>query len=160
MSAQPTTEPLVQGTWNVPPQKASSSKAIWWVAGLLCVAMLLCGGGLGGLILWRSRSTPTEPQKEKTSSTPPVAEPSRTTAKNDKAGSVTRDKFDRIKVGMMKNEVEKIMGSPGNEIYNGKGGDTSFLLLQWADEKFNTILINFENEKVTSKSEVGLDDDD
>jgi len=141
----------------VPSRRAS--KAIWWVLGILGLSALICGGGLIDLVYLGARSsnngikvTTTSPTPVKGTGSTPV------TADADQQGSVTRAQFDQIDIGMAKSDVQRIMGSPGDEYYRGKGGDTTFLLLRWADKKYRTILVNFENDKVTSKSQVGLDD--
>lgn len=70
---------------------------------------------------------------------------------------VTMDKYERVKVGMKRSDVENVMGGKGTEYYSGKGGGVSFVSVKWVGEKFKTVLVSFRNDKVTSKSQVGLD---
>ena len=70
---------------------------------------------------------------------------------------VTKAKYDQIKTGMKKADVEKIFGGKGEEYYSGTGGGVSFTSVKWAGDNFKTVLVSFRDDKVTSKSQVGLD---
>lgn len=70
---------------------------------------------------------------------------------------VTKAKYEQIKIGMKKADVEKIFGGKGEEYYSGTGGGVSFTSVKWAGDNFKTILVSFRDDKVTSKSQVGLD---
>jgi hypothetical protein len=70
---------------------------------------------------------------------------------------VTMAKYEQVKIGMKKADVEKIFGGKGEEYYSGKGGGVSFTSVKWVGEKFKTVLVSFRDDKVTSKSQVGLD---
>ncbi|MFM9905259.1 MAG: hypothetical protein ACKVQJ_11895 [Pyrinomonadaceae bacterium] len=94
------------------------------------------------------RTPPPKPSTENTS-TPPV---SSTSGEYD----VTKDKFDKIKTGMKKPEVENIMGGKGTEYYSGTGGGVSFSSVKWVGAKYATVFVSFRNDKVTSKTQVGL----
>lgn len=65
-------------------------------------------------------------------------------------------KYEQIKVGMKRPDVENIMGGKGTEYYSGKGGGVSFVSVKWVGEKYKTVLVSFRDNKVTSKSQVGL----
>lgn len=66
------------------------------------------------------------------------------------------EKYERIKVGMKRSEVESIMGSKGEETYSGEGGGITFVSLKWVGEGYRSIFVSFRSDKVTSKSQVGL----
>ncbi len=70
---------------------------------------------------------------------------------------VTLAKYEQVKIGMKKADVEKVFGGKGEEYYSGKGGGVSFTSVKWVGDKFKTVLVSFRNDKVTSKSQVGLD---
>ncbi|MGB7202517.1 MAG: hypothetical protein WBD16_09640 [Pyrinomonadaceae bacterium] len=70
---------------------------------------------------------------------------------------VTMAKYEQVKIGMKKADVEKIFGGKGEEYYSGKGGGVSFTSVKWVGDNFKTVLVSFRNDKVTSKSQVGLD---
>lgn len=91
------------------------------------------------------RSTPT------TSSSPET-----TTSSSKGEYEVTMAKYEQIKVGMKRPDVENIMGGKGTEYYSGKGGGVSFVSVKWVGEKYKTVLVSFRDNKVTSKSQVGL----
>lgn len=91
---------------------------------------------------------------------PRVASPEPTdTGSSSKKGEyeVTKAKYEQIKTGMKKADVEKIFGGKGEEYYSGTGGGVSFTSVKWAGDNFKTILVSFRDDKVTSKSQVGLD---
>lgn len=93
------------------------------------------------------RSTPTA------SSTPEGASTSATEGEYD----VTMAKYNQVRIGMKRSDVERIFGGKGTEYYSGKGGGVSFTSVKWVGEKYKTILVSFRDDKVTSKSQVGLD---
>lgn len=70
---------------------------------------------------------------------------------------VTKAKYDQIKVGMKRSDVEKIMGGRGVEFYNGRGGGSSFISVKWEGEKLRTVFVNFKDDRVTSKNASSLD---
>jgi len=69
---------------------------------------------------------------------------------------VTMERYERVKIGMKKGDVENIFGGKGEEYYSGTGGGVSFTSVKWVGEKYKTVLVSFKNDKVTSKSQVGL----
>ncbi len=89
------------------------------------------------------RSTP--------SSTPTTAEPS-----NKGEYNLSMDKYNRIKVGMPRPEVENTLGGKGTEISSTVGGGVRFSVNKWEGESYQSIILSFRNDKVMSKSQVGL----
>ncbi|CAN5465086.1 hypothetical protein BH10ACI2_BH10ACI2_24500 [soil metagenome] len=89
------------------------------------------------------RSTPV------TTSTPPP-----TSTKGDY--DVTMARFNRLKIGMPRSEVEDLLGGKGTEISNTVGGGVRFSVNKWEGEKFQSIILSFKNDKIMSKSQVGL----
>ncbi|HQZ95172.1 MAG TPA: hypothetical protein PLP21_02580 [Pyrinomonadaceae bacterium] len=85
-----------------------------------------------------------------TSSTPP----STTSTKGDY--NLSMEKYNRIKVGMPRSEVENTLGGKGTEISSSVGGGVRFSVNKWEGEKFQSIILSFRNDKVMSKSQVGL----
>lgn len=70
---------------------------------------------------------------------------------------VTLGKYERVKIGMNRSDVENILGGKGTEYYSGEGGGVAFVSVKWTGEKYKTVLVSFRNNKVTSKSQVGLE---
>lgn len=70
---------------------------------------------------------------------------------------VTKAKYEQVKIGMKKADVEEIFGGKGEEYYSGVGGGVSFTSVKWVGDNFKTVLVSFRDDKVTSKSQVGLD---
>lgn len=121
---------------------------IGFVALLLVVLGCNCGDRLKEL-------------SKKGESTPPPAtktEPSNTSSTTSTKGEyeVTMAKYEKVKVGMKRGDVENIFGGKGEEYYSGTGGGVSFTSVKWVGEKFKTVLVSFKDDKVTSKSQVGL----
>lgn len=92
----------------------------------------------------RPRPTPA------TSSTPS----STTSTKGDY--DLSMEKYNRIKVGMPRSEVENTLGGKGTEISSSVGGGVRFSVNKWEGENFQSIILSFRNDKVMSKSQVGL----
>ena len=97
----------------------------------------------------------------KNSQTSPRSEPSNTSdsdtpGKSDSTDDVSMSKYEAIKTGMRRQQVEEIMGSKGTETFNSEGGGMKFASVKWTGENFKMILVSFQNDKVTSKTQVGL----
>ena len=127
------------------------------ISGLALSALILvvlgcnCGDRLRELS--GKGSPPTNRPAPNTTSSPDSPTSTLTKGEYD----VTMDKYERVKVGMKRTEVENVFGGKGTEYYSGKGGGVSFVSVKWVGEKFKTVLVSFRNDKVTSKSQVGLD---
>lgn len=65
-------------------------------------------------------------------------------------------KYDRIKVGSKRSDVEAILGGEGTEISSSTGGGMSFSVNKWEGDGYRSIIISFRNDKVMTKSQVGL----
>lgn len=70
---------------------------------------------------------------------------------------ITLEKFEQIKNGMNRSEVEEILG-PGSEISNSKSAGKTYTMYQWSGDKFANVMVNFTDDKVTGKSQFGLGD--
>lgn len=98
---------------------------------------------------------------KKGNSATPAATPARSstpsaTPSTDGEYDLTMDKYNRIKVGMPRPDVENILGGKGTEISSSVGGGVRFSVNKWEGEKFHSIILSFRNDKVMSKSQVGL----
>lgn len=69
---------------------------------------------------------------------------------------LSMEKYNKIKVGMPRAEVENTLGGKGTEISSSVGGGVRFSVNKWEGEKFQSIILSFRNDKVMSKSQVGL----
>ncbi len=67
------------------------------------------------------------------------------------------EKYNQIKVGMARSEVESILGGKGTEISSSTGGGMRFSVNKWQGDNFRSIILSFRNDKVNTKSQVGLD---
>ena len=115
---------------------------------LLLLVVLGCScTKLGELINKDSSSTPRPTPA--TTSTPPA-----TAEKGDY--DITMAKFDQLKIGMARPDVERILGGNGTEISSSVGGGIRFSVNKWEGEKFKSIILSFKNDKIMSKSQVGL----
>lgn len=95
------------------------------------------------------RSSPfstTKPDTDKT--------PSSTTKSGEYDLSI--DKFNRINIGMSRSAVEGLLGGKGTEISNSVGGGVRFTVNKWEGDNFKTIILSFRDDKVMTKSQVGL----
>ena len=96
----------------------------------------------------------SELANKKTPVPPPAVSPDSPTATGDY--DVTMDKYNQIKIGSPRTDVERILGGKGTEISNSVGGGVRFSVNKWEGEKFKSIILSFRNDKVMSKSQVGL----
>ena len=117
-------------------------------AALLLLAVLGCGcpGKLAEIANKGDSSTP----RPATSASPD----STTSSKGN--FDVTKAKYDQIRNGMSLADVERIFGGKGEQFYNGKASGSTFTSFKWAGENYTMALVSFRDDKVTSKSQVGL----
>ena len=122
----------------------------------LCLVFLLlvvmgcsCPSKLRELVEKKDSSTPRP-----TLSTNTATQPSTPSTRGDY--DLTMEKYGKIKVGMPRSEVENTLGGKGTEISNTVGGGVRFSVNKWEGEKFHSIILTFRNDKVMSKSQVGL----
>ncbi len=94
-------------------------------------------------------STPRPTSSPTSNSAPPVI----------KKGEyeLSMEKYNQIKVGMARSEVESILGGKGTEISSTTGGGMRFSVNKWQGDNFRSIILSFRNDKVNTKSQVGLD---
>jgi len=69
---------------------------------------------------------------------------------------LTLEKYNKIRVGMAKAAVENTLGGKGTEISSSVAGRTNFSVNKWEGDGFKSIILSFKNDKVMSKSQVGL----
>ena len=74
----------------------------------------------------------------------------------DTGYTLTMDQYKRISNGMTRSEVEKILGKPGTQLSSSSGGDTTYTVDQWETADYKSIIITFENDKVTYRAQSGL----
>lgn len=116
--------------------------------------LLVMGCGCQNLRKLTGKSDPPPP--------PPPAPPSnsRTSPTRTPGGgstsSLTMAKFVQLKVGMPRDEVERILGGPGEEISSTSGGGVDFSVNKWSGENYTSIILSFKANKIMSKSQVGL----
>lgn len=69
---------------------------------------------------------------------------------------LSMDKYDRINIGTSRSDVESLLGGKGTEISNSVGGGVRFTVNKWEGDNYKTIILSFRNDKVMTKSQVGL----
>jgi len=117
------------------------------VALVLVVLGCSCPNRLRELTEDRSTPAPRSSPGSTPASTP-------VTSKGDY--SLSLEKYNKIKVGMPRAEVENTLGGKGTEISSSVGGGVKFSVNKWEGERFQSIILSFRNDKVMSKSQVGL----
>jgi hypothetical protein len=98
-----------------------------------------------------SKNTPP-PSVSNTSTVPTTTNSPASTS----SAGISMEKYNQIKNDMKKSEVEKIIGSAGEEISSSSGGGFTFSTFKWSGENFATIIISYKDDKVMSKSQYGL----
>jgi len=115
---------------------------------LLVILGCSCPGKLAELGKKNDESTPRPTPSTTTQATPKPA----TTGEYD----LSMAKYNKIKVGMARPDVENTLGGKGTEISSSTGGGLRFSVNKWEGENFQSIILAFKNDKVMSKSQVGL----
>jgi hypothetical protein len=90
------------------------------------------------------------------SGSPTLSNTTRAASPTPSAGTLSIDKYNQIKTGMTRSEVENLLGGSGTEFSSTTGGGVTFASYKWEGENFKTIFITFRDDKVLSKSQVGL----
>jgi len=169
MPSQRNTEQIVSRSPLSPPQKRSYA---WiWLLVVFGAAVVLIGGGVVALLavsykyagskkVDSSRSSPLQTPFPTFS---PVPVPSLNTVPGpptpSKTGSsyLTMENFNKLYVGMPKSEVERILGGTGVEVAPSSGtAGMRFSVLKWEGDNYKSIILSFENDKIMTKSQVGL----
>jgi hypothetical protein len=123
------------------------------VAAILFFIVLGCGcPGLNRL----GKKEPPPPPPPPTSGTSNTTDTSRTPGSTTTSSGLTMEKYNQLKIDMPKSEVERILGGPGTEISSSSGGGMTFSVYKWEGEKYTSIILSFKNDRIMSKSQVGL----
>lgn len=93
-------------------------------------------------------STPTSPNTSRT--------PEKKASPSDSTSVLTMAKYNQLKINMPKDDVDRILGGPGTEISTSSGGGMTFSVYKWSGENYTSIILSFKNDKIMSKSQVGL----
>lgn len=146
---------------NTPQQpKARGAKGIIaWVSGIIIAVLLLCGGAIGGFLVLVSKNTSNIVVNEPNSRTvePKKADKTPSSIPDDKGEyDLSMEKYNRIKIGTARDDVESILGGKGTEISSSEGGGMKFSVNKWQGEKYTSIILSFKNDKVMSRNQVGL----
>jgi len=72
------------------------------------------------------------------------------------AGDLTIDKYNQIKINMSRSDVESLLSGPGVQVSSSTGGGVTFEVRKWQTSDYKTIIITFRNDKVMTKTQVGL----
>lgn len=122
----------------------------------LLFVVLGCSCGKLAEIGQRGNNTPPPPpslSNSSSNSTTTTAPPTNAPAGDT---TLTMDKYNQIKNDMPKADVERILGSGGEEVSSTGGSGFTFATYKWTGENFATIIISYKNDKVMSKSQFGL----
>lgn len=100
-------------------------------------------------------------KKDQPAPPPPSASPDRPsnisgTPRSTSTSGLTMAKYNQLKIDMPKSEVDNILGGAGEEISQSSGGGMTFSVFKWSGEGYTSIIISFKNDRIMSKSQVGL----
>jgi hypothetical protein len=110
--------------------------------------LLVLGCSCSKLAELGKKEPPPPPSQPTTTSTP--------TASTKVDPDLSMAQYNQLQIGMARAEVERILGGKGTEISNSVGGGVRFSVNKWEGEKFKSIILSFKNDKIMSKSQVGL----
>ena len=133
-------------------------KNLWnLAAGLMLLAVLGCNcsrfADIGKVANGTGR-TPENTANNRASNTATL--PARTADADAETYVLSKAKFERIKIGMTRAEVEGILGGPGTEVSSSEGGGRVFSVYKWLDADYSSVILTFRDDKVISRSQVGL----
>jgi hypothetical protein len=72
------------------------------------------------------------------------------------AAGLTMANYEKIKPDMSYEEVEKILGSEGEETRTSSSGNREYKSYKWKGDNYVSIYVNFTDNKMASKSQAGL----
>jgi hypothetical protein len=81
--------------------------------------------------------------------------PPRSESSNDEH-ALTMANYEKIKTGMLRSDVEDLLGGKGTEVSSSSGGGMTFTVVKWEGADFKSIILTFRNDKVMAKTQVGL----
>ena len=125
------------------------------VAAILFLAVMGCGCPYYLSQMGRSDDSSTpypSPSPASNTSTFPTSD------STPKAGEydLSLAKFNQLKDGMARSEVERILGGPGEKISSSTGGGVTFSVYKWQGPDYTSIILSFRDDKIMTKSQVGL----
>jgi len=88
----------------------------------------------------------------------PVSPRSQSTPKTSTSstGDLTLDQYNQIKTNMPRSDVETLLGGKGTQVSSSTGGGVTFEVHKWETSDYKTIIITFKNDRVMTKTQVGL----
>jgi hypothetical protein len=116
---------------------------------VLLFLVLGCSCQKLGETLSQKKENPPEPQSN---STPPTKDLEDSTGDYD----LTLAKYNRIKIDQPRSEVEDILGGEGTLVSSNSGGGMKFTVNKWDGSDYRSIILSFKNDRVMTKSQVGL----
>ena len=167
-SAQPTISMAPQPTriaepvsYAVSPPAGVHTRSRSWVWALLVLGglILLCGGGgLIGLFVYTSNQAANTNRSSTISTRSSSPEPSKSDSPSAETGEykLTLAQYNQLKDGMQRAEVERILGGKGKQLSSSSAADTTYTVDEWEGENYSSIILSFENDKVTSRAQAGL----
>jgi hypothetical protein len=84
----------------------------------------------------------------------PTTSPTTSVPKGDY--DVSMDKYNQISIGTSRADVERILGGKGTEVSSSTGGGVRFSVIKWTGDSYKSIILTFKNDKVITKTQVGL----
>lgn len=72
---------------------------------------------------------------------------------------MNQDKFNQIQTGMSYEEVKNIVGEDGQNISESEIAGIKTIMYQWETDDWGIMLVTFQNDKVTNKSQSGISSD-
>ncbi|MCB1024327.1 MAG: DUF3862 domain-containing protein [Acidobacteria bacterium] len=121
-------------------------------------SFLLITLGLAGGIWWYLQTTAVPGKTDRTTITQDDPKPPEPPAKPvKKGGALTIENYKKIKNGMTYEEVVEIFGEEGEEISSLDVAGYKSETYIWKSGTFTTVTLTFQNEKLMSKFQIGLD---
>ncbi|CAN5329406.1 hypothetical protein BH10ACI1_BH10ACI1_03290 [soil metagenome] len=114
----------------------------------------------------KNQSTSPSPTASTSPSTSPSSSKSETKTENksnstsdsdsDSSAGVSKDSYNKIKVGMSLDKVNEIIGFDGTQMTKSEGGGKVFTSYKWEGSDYAIITAVFKDEILTNKYEANL----
>ncbi len=143
------------GIASPPPAKRSYLGIIVGIFALGSFLMITLG--IAGGIWWYMANQPARDSGPSTQTNRVDSPDSEKTPPAKKTGAVTMENYKKIKTGMSYKEVVEIFGEEGEEMSSTDIAGYKTETYMWKSGTFTNVTLTFQNEKLMSKFQMGLD---
>ena len=124
---------------------------VFMLLGCACPRLAQLGQQRGPQATPTPSIAPLEPQNRRTPDADDLTE-----TDDDTEYPISMAKYNQLKNGMARTDVERLLGGAGEEVSNTTGGGVNYTVNKWRGPDYSSIILSFRNDKIFTKSQVGL----